>query len=246
MQSSSRIILPLDVPTEDKAVAVVTHLGDHVGVYKVGFEILYSAGIRVLDQIRSAGAKRIFLDAKLHDIPNTVAAAMRAITRLNVWSVTLHASGGQAMLEAAREAAEHESGAAGVSRPILLAVTVLTSINDATLNNDLLVSGTACSHAVHLALLAAKSGCDGVIASPHEAAAIRVAIPQRDFLIVTPGVRPANTQHGDQARVMTPGMAVAAGADYLVVGRPILAADDPIAAAQAIAAEMESAWSSNS
>ncbi len=246
MQPGSRIILPLDLPTVDQACNAVSTLGDNVGVYKVGFELLYSAGIRALDELRSSGADRIFLDAKLHDIPNTVAAAMRAITRLHVWCVTVHASGGKAMLEAAREAAEQEANLHQITRPKLFAVTVLTSISDTVLNNELLVEGTAKTHAVHLAMLAASAGCDGVIASPHEARAIRNAVPQPDFLIVTPGVRPANALHGDQARVMTPAEAVAAGSDYLVVGRPILGADDPVAAAQAIAAEMVTGCHSHS
>ena len=246
MQARSRIILPLDLPSAGEAAAVAAKLGDSVGVFKIGFELLYSAGVGVVSQIRNAGAEQIFLDAKLHDIPNTVATAMRAITNLQVWCVTLHASGGSAMLRAARESADAESASKHLTRPKLLAVTVLTSISDTVLHDELRVSGTACDQAVHLARLAAGAGCDGVVASPHEAAAIRAALPNRDFLIVTPGVRPANSQHGDQARVMTPAAAMAAGADYLVIGRPILSAADPVAAATAIAAEMETGWTSNS
>jgi orotidine-5'-phosphate decarboxylase len=178
---------------------------------------------------------RIFYDCKFHDIPNTVAGAVRAASRRGVWMLNVHASGGRAMMRAAVEAAA-EGRAAGHDRPLVIAVTVLTSLDSATLAGEFGMAETAGDHAVRLARLAQESGCDGVVASPHEAGAIRAACGP-DFRLIIPGVRPAGADRGDQKRVMTPGEAVLAGADYLVVGRPITGAPDPVAAARAVNAE---------
>lgn len=240
MQGKERIIVALDVDNAYRAIQLVGLLREQVGVFKVGLELVTAAGVQIFDKLRDAGAENLFYDAKLHDIPNTVAGAMRGVARLGVWSVTLHTAGGAAMLRAAVEAAAIGSESAGLPRPKLLGVTVLTSIGPQSLTQELRVSLPVEEYVPHLARLAHEAGCDGVIASPQEIGAIRAAIPDRDFLIITPGVRPAGASAGDQARVMTPREAVAAGADYLVIGRPIVQAPDPAEAAAAIAREIES------
>jgi orotidine-5'-phosphate decarboxylase len=244
MKPHEHIILPLDVPTIDKAVSMVELLKNEVGVFKVGLELINSAESTkdTLALLTGVGASRIFLDAKLHDIPNTVAGAMRGVVRSGAWCVTVHTMGGKEMLQAATEAARCEAEALGLRRPLVLGVTVLTSISEAELRYDLHVNSTMTAYTTHLALMAHEAGCDGVIASPAEIQALRTAIPSRNFLIVTPGVRPAGTDRGDQARVHTPAEAIMWGADYLVIGRPINASPDPELAARSIAREIESAW----
>jgi orotidine-5'-phosphate decarboxylase len=182
--------------------------------------------------VRTRGG-RVFLDLKYHDIPATVAGADEAAARLGVGLLTVHASGGAAMLRAATAAAR----AAGQDRPRIVAVTVLTSLDRAALHRELGVPVSVEGHAVHLADLARAAGCDGVVASPREAGRLRAALGAA-AVIVTPGIRPAGGAADDQARVATPAAAVRAGADYLVVGRPITGAPDPAAAAAAILAEM--------
>lgn len=238
MAAHERIICALDVDSIESAVTLVTQLKDHVGVFKIGLELATSAGLPIFEAARNAGAARIFYDAKLHDIPNTVAGAMRGVTRLGAWCVTVHATGGTAMLQAAVQMAHCEAEATGLPRPKVLAVTVLTSLSPETLRDELRVPTPMSDYVAHLAKLAHESGCDGVVTSPHEIEAVRAVLPSPDFLVVTPGVRPAGVDKGDQARVMTPGEAIARGASYLVIGRAITAAPDPVAAAQAIAAEI--------
>jgi orotidine-5'-phosphate decarboxylase len=194
----------------------------------------------VFARLRDGGAERVFYDAKFHDIPNTVAGAVRAAARRSIWMVNVHASGGAAMLRAAREAADAASAAAGVAAPLLIGVTVLTSIDEATLNNDLRVPGSVADQVSHLARLCQTCGLDGVVASPHEVRAIRAACGP-DFVTVIPGVRPAGSDTHDQARVATPGAAVRDGAHYLVVGRAITGVPDPVQAADAIAREIAEA-----
>ncbi len=244
MRPHEHIILPLDVPTVQRAIELVDLLKDDVGVFKVGLELTNATGLETLALLRQAGADRIFYDAKLHDIPNTVAGAMRGIVRQRAWCVTVHTLGGKNMLKAAVDAAKQEAEERGLPRPLVLGVTVLTSISENELHNELKVptSISVQSYATHLARLAFEAGCDGVIASPHEIQAIRAAIPSSDFLIITPGIRPAGSTRGDQARVHTPAEAMVRGASYLVIGRPIYAAEDPKAAAQNIAHEIEGAW----
>lgn len=244
-QPRDRIIAAIDVDSAERAVALVGQLKDYVGVFKIGLELVNAAGVQVFETLRGAGAGRFFYDAKLHDIPNTVAGAMRSIARLGVWCVTVHAAGGSAMLRAAVEAGKQEADRNGLTPPKILAVTLLTSISAHTLHNELQVANTGvnaegqiAAYVTQMARFAHASGCDGVIASPHEIETVRAAVTDPTFLIVTPGVRPAGSPAGDQARTMTPREAVLLGADYLVIGRPIVSADDPAAAAQQIAEEI--------
>lgn len=235
--SKEKIILPLDVDSTEKAVELVTLLKDDVGAFKVGLELVNSAGFGVFDEIRRAGAEKIFYDCKFHDIPNTVAGASRAAAKLGVWMFNVHCAGGFAMMKAAKDAAVEAAGRLGKQQPLVIGVTVLTSIDQSTLNDDLRVHGSVADQVVHLAKLAKEAGLDGVVSSPHEIEQIRAACGEC-FVIVTPGVRPAGAEIGDQKRVMTPAEAVAKGSDYLVIGRPIIAAEDPKAAAKAIADEI--------
>ena len=239
MQASERIIVALDVDSAARAVELVQELRGHCGVFKVGLELLNAAGHGILPKLREAGADKIFYDAKLHDIPNTVAGAMRGIVKMGAWCVTVHASGGAAMLTAAVEATKAAAQAEGIAPPKIFAVTLLTSIGPNALQNELRVSDSVAEYVAALAKMAYDTGCAGVIASPQEIAIVRAAAPDRNFLIVTPGVRPAGSQAGDQARVMTPAAAIQSGADYLVIGRPIVAASNPALAAQKIAEEMQ-------
>ncbi len=239
MQASERIIVALDVDSAARAVELVRELREHCGVFKVGLELLNAAGGDILSVLQDAGADKIFYDAKLHDIPNTVAGAMRGIAKMGIWCVTVHAAGGGAMLTAATEAAKATAEAAGIAPPKIFAVTLLTSIGPDALQNELRVGDSVAEYVAAMAKMAYDCGCDGVIASPQEIAIVRATVPDPKFLIITPGVRPVGSQAGDQARVTTPAAAVQSGADYLVIGRPIVAASDPAAAAQKIAAEME-------
>ncbi len=235
--SKEKIILPLDVDSTRKAIALVKLLKDDVGAFKVGLELVNSAGFGVFDKIRAAGAEKIFYDCKYHDIPNTVAGASRAAAKMGLWLFNVHCSGGSSMMRAAKDAAVETAERLGVTPGLVIGVTVLTSIDRDVLNDELRVPGSVADQVVHLAKLAKEAGLDGVVASPHEIELIREACGG-DFLIITPGVRPAGGEIGDQKRVMTPKEAVAKGADYLVIGRPIIKADDPLAAARAIAAEI--------
>ena len=227
-----RIIVPLDVSTTDEALLIVQRLKGRVGLFKVGLQLFCHEGPDVVRRI-VAEKERVFLDLKLHDIPNTVARAVAATLQLGVSMVDVHLAGGEKMLRAAVDALG-PPGAPG--RPLLLGITVLTSLDQQDLatvgvRRDLL------EQVVDLARLGLKAGLDGVVASPHEIDAIKAACGQ-SFVVVTPGIRPAGTASGDQKRYMTPAAAVHAGADYLVIGRPILEAPDPADAVDAIAAEM--------
>lgn len=241
MEAKDRIICALDVDNPYRAIQLVGLLREHVGVFKVGLELINAAGTEIVEKLQEAGAERIFYDAKLHDIPNTVAGAMRGIARLGVWSGTVHTTGGPAMLRAAVDAARSEAAAGGLAGLKVLGVTVLTSIDPEMLKNDLQVGMPLADFVPFLAKQAYAAGCAGVIASPLEVAAVRQAVSDPEFLLITPGVRPAGSDRGDQARVMTPGEAVRCGADYLVIGRPIVGALDPVEAAQRIAAEIAQA-----
>jgi orotidine-5'-phosphate decarboxylase len=212
-------------------VALARRLRGAVGVLKVGSQLYTAEGPRAVDRLAGFGFE-IFLDLKFHDIPNTVAGAVSVAADLrNVTMVTLHASGGLVMMRAAREALTGKK-----TRPALLGVTILTSL-DSTAMREIGIAGTPGARAVSLAKLAKEAGLDGVVASAHEARAIRRACGPK-FLIVVPGVRPAAADVNDQSRVATPAEAIRAGADYLVVGRPITAARDPTVAATAIAKEI--------
>ena len=228
MKPKDRLIVALDVPTAAAARALVDHLGGAVGMFKVGSQLFTAAGPDFVRDLVARGEK-VFLDLKYHDIPNTVAQAVSEGARLGVSLLDVHALGGKAMLEAG-VAALPAMGAR------LLAITILTSHDDGTLG-EIGVEGTVQGSVRSLARLARSAGVDGVVASPHEVALIREACGP-DFLIVTPGIRPAGSAVGDQARPATPAAALQAGADYLVVGRPITEAKDPGAAAAAIVGEM--------
>ena len=235
-----RILAALDVPDITSALSLVAQLRRHVGGFKVGLELCTAVGApQVVHAVAAAGGA-VFLDLKLSDIPNTVAGAVRSACALGpaVRMLTLHCHGGAAMLRAAAESAR----AAGEQRPLLLGVTVMTSMDEATLREDLEVSVTLADHVVHLARMAQACGLDGVVASPHEVAAIRAACG-RELLIVTPGVRPVWASSGDQRRVMTPAEALRVGSDYLVIGRPLTAppaeVGGPAEAAVRIAAEVQ-------
>jgi orotidine-5'-phosphate decarboxylase len=236
--SKEKIIVALDVDSENQAVELVKKLSGEVGAFKVGLELFNSAGPAIFESLKKAGAEKIFYDAKMHDIPNTVASAMRAVMKHNLWMINMHCTGGSEMMKAGVEAVQKTATELGIEPPKLIGVTVLTSIDTMMLMDELRVSSGLVRYVVHLAKLAKSSGLDGVVASPMEIEYIREACGA-DFLIVTPGVRPAGAEVGDQKRVMTPAEAAAAGANYLVIGRPITRADDPIAAARSIASEIK-------
>ncbi len=232
-----KIIVALDVDTPDKAVELVRQLRDHVGAFKIGLELFNSAGPGVFDTLRHAGAQRIFYDSKFLDIPNTVAGAACAATRMGVWMFNVHCGGGAAMMKAAKDAASESAAQLDVEPPKVIGVTLLTSIDQTQLNSELGVGGSVADQVTRMASLAREAGLDGVVASPHEIELVRAECGD-GFLIVTPGVRPAGSEVGDQKRVMTPKQAVEKGADYLVIGRPITKADDPAAAAREIGREL--------
>lgn len=227
-----RIIFALDVASVDEASKFTSLLKDHVGMFKVGLELFVACGPAVIKAVRDNGGKGIFLDLKFHDIPETVKGAMRSASTLGADLVTVHTSDGQAMMKAAVEAA-------GASK--VLGVTVLTSLTaDAFPEAGIDGKFTPDSLVMHRALSAKAAGCAGIVCSGKEARAIREALGP-DFLIVTPGVRSADDAVGDQKRVVTPFEAVKNGADYIVVGRPIRKAQNPVEAAKRIAGEIERA-----
>jgi orotidine-5'-phosphate decarboxylase len=227
-----RIIVPLDVSTTEEALLIVRRLKGRAGMFKVGLQLFCSEGPDVVRRILGEG-ERVFLDLKLHDIPNTVARAVAATTQLGVSMMDVHLSGGEKMLRAAVEALEPRGSS---PRPLLLGITALTSLDQ----QDLAAIGVRRElpeQVVQLARLGLKAGLDGVVASPLEIGAIKAACGS-PFVVVTPGIRPTGAAPGDQKRFLTPAAALQAGADYLVIGRPILEASDPAAALDAIAAEM--------
>jgi len=230
------ILVALDVESAAKAVDLADQLRGTVGGYKIGKQLFTAAGPTMVRELTSRG-DRVFLDLKFHDIPNTVAGAVQSAVATGAWMVNVHASGGTAMMTAAVDAARKSAAALGRPRPLVIAVTVLTSMTDAMLA-EIGVAGPVITHVVHLAQLAKHAGLDGVVASPQETRAIREACGP-DFQIVTPGIRPADQQgKDDQARTLTPAEAIAAGATYLVIGRPITGAPNPREAAERIAATL--------
>ncbi|GAB4258264.1 MAG: orotidine-5'-phosphate decarboxylase [Thermincola ferriacetica] len=237
LAAKDRLIVALDVDTAQEAEMLVAQLQDHVGVFKVGMQLFNSEGPEVLKRLHSLGA-RIFLDLKLHDIPNTVGQASAVLTGHRVYMFNVHTAGGKEMMEAAVRASVETASSLNLPRPLVIGVTVLTSINEEILRNEMGIDRTVEEQVVKWAKLAKESGLNGVVASPREIRVIRETCGN-DFVIVTPGVRPAWSAKNDQKRVMTPKEAVEAGASYLVVGRPITAANDPVEAAKRIVAEME-------
>jgi orotidine-5'-phosphate decarboxylase len=231
--TGSRLIVALDTADLSKARAWASAVAPHSGMLKVGLELFVAHGAAIVAMMGSTAP--IFLDLKLHDIPNTVSGAVRAVLPLHPRLLTLHAAGGTAMIGAAREAAE----LGGTARPLVLAVTVLTSLDQPTLAATGIAS-TVRDQVIRLASLAIAAGADGLVCSPAEIADLRAELGPAPLLVV-PGIRPYGSPRGGQARVMTPADAVRAGADWIVVGRPITEAPDPAAAAATIAAEIAAA-----
>jgi orotidine-5'-phosphate decarboxylase len=229
-----KILVALDVESGAEALRLADTLRDAVGGFKIGSRLFTAEGPSIVRALAERG-DRVFLDLKFHDIPNTVSTAVAAATGLGVWMVNVHASGGPAMMRAARAAAHETAAKRNSVPPLVIAVTVLTSMNQAVLSETGVVIELM-DQVLRLTELTKEAGLDGVVASPRETAAIRRRCGE-DFAIVTPGIRggAADTAKGDQERTMSPADAVAAGSSYLVVGRPIIAATDPLAAARAIA-----------
>jgi orotidine-5'-phosphate decarboxylase len=232
-----QLLVALDVETRDEAARLADLLRGSVGGFKIGSRLFTSEGPEVVRSLTERG-DRVFLDLKFHDIPNTVATAVAAATALGVWMVNVHASGGTSMMQAAREAAHDAASTRHVTPPLVIAVTVLTSMTPAALRETGIVIDLM-DQVLRLTELAKDAGLDGVVASPREARAIRDRFG-KDFAIVTPGIRggAATASKDDQARTMSAAEAIAAGATYLVVGRPIIAAPDPVAAAKGLAQEL--------
>ena len=234
--TDERLIAALDVPTRDDAERLVERLGTSVSYYKVGMELFYALGGDIVTWLKGR-EKKVFLDLKLHDIPNTVGNGLCSLLRLRPDILNVHTAGGLRMMQTAREALHRAADEMGVPCPKLIGVTVLTSM-DAQDWTGLGHTGTIADAVLRRAKLAQEAGLDGVVASPAETAEIRRACGD-DFLIVTPGIRPAGVSRDDQRRVMTPAGAMRAGASQIVVGRAIYAAEDPRAAAEGILKEME-------
>jgi orotidine-5'-phosphate decarboxylase len=237
---SNKLILALDVDSLSKARQLVTSLREMVGMFKVGMQLFTAVGPSIVREIVAAGGK-VFLDLKYHDIPNTVACAGIEAARLGVSIFNIHAAGGTEMMKQTTDAVENVCLKEGLIRPKVIAVTLLTSADQQVLD-ETNVASSPDQQVVKLALLASESGLDGVVASPRETISIRAAVTKPNFLIVTPGVRPKTSDANDQRRITTPAEAIQAGSDYLVVGRPILSAADPVAAAAAILDEIKASF----
>lgn len=223
MNFQGKVIVALDVPTGNEALRLVEEL-EEARIFKVGLELFTAAGPALVEELTRRG-KKVFLDLKYHDIPNTVAGAVRSATRHGVAMLTLHTSGGTEMMHRAGQAAAEEASKRGQPRPLLLGVTVLTSLQDADLE-EVGISSPARVQVLRLARLARRAGLDGVVSSPQEIELIKEDLG-KDFLVVTPGIRPAGAQSDDQKRILTPAEAVRRGADYLVIGRPVTASPSP-------------------
>ena len=234
-----KLIVALDVDNAQHARALVSSLRETVRMFKVGSQLFTAEGPDIVREIVDAGSK-VFLDLKFHDIPNTVLSAGIEATRLGVSIFNVHAFGGREMMQRTADAVSEVAIKEGIQRPLVIAVTILTSADSEQLT-QIGISSNPAEQVVRLALLAESAGMDGVVASPNEITNIRSVITRGDFKIVTPGVRPAEAALHDQKRVLTPSQAISAGADYLVVGRPITSSPHPVNAARQILAEMEAA-----
>ncbi len=234
--AKEKIIVALDVPTRAEALALVDKLHDEVGSFKIGMQLYNAEGPDIIRDIQNLGGK-VFVDLKFHDIPNTVGEVSRVITGRAPFMMTLHAGGGKKMLAAAAKATNEKAESMGITAPITLAVTVLTSISQAEFEEEVGITKPIAEQVVLWAKMAKEAGITGVVASPKEITAIREACGE-DFTIVTPGIRPLWAATNDQSRVMTPKEAVEAGANYLVIGRPITAQPNQVEAAKKIVAEI--------
>jgi len=234
--SKDRLVIALDLDNDREALALVDELRDAVGMFKVGHQLFTAYGPDIVRRIIDKGA-RVFLDLKYHDIPNTVAKASAEAVKLGVSIFNVHALGGVDMMKAAAESARETAEKQGVPCPLALAVTILTSMDDLSLRRDLKINRSLRREVAHLAELAQRAGMSGVVASPQEIKLLRKAI-RGNFVILTPGVRPAWAGKDDQKRIMTPGEAIACGADYIVIGRPVLKAADRQAAVEKIVREI--------
>jgi len=231
MQAKDKIIVALDYSDEKTALSIAEKTAPYAGVFKVGFELFISAGPSIVKNIHSFGGK-VFLDLKLHDIPNTVSKAALAAAELRVFMLNVHASGGVEMMrKTAEELKKIENS------PLLIAVTVLTSMNSETLKNELNIQATAAEQVTRLAKLAKSAGLSGVVASGEEITAVKNACG-KDFKVIVPGVRPEWSAKNDQKRIVTPKQAIERGADFIVVGRPITSAEDVAAAAGKVLSEI--------
>jgi len=235
--ASQRIIIALDFPDLAPALDLAGQIAPRVGMFKVGLELFNVAGPKAIESLRDQGL-RVFYDAKLHDIPNTVAGAAAAAGRLGVAMLNVHALGGRAVMQAAKEAALRGAREAGFPPPVVIGVTILTSVGDRDLREEIGLSEPPRDAVLRLASLARESGLDGVVCSVREVSDIKRTCG-KDFLTVTPGIRPSWAATGDQTRTATPGEALSAGSDYLVIGRPVTRADDPAAALAKILGDME-------
>lgn len=232
------IIVALDVPTPAKAIELARTVAPYVGTFKVGKELFVSAGPDFVRELRATGA-RVFLDLKFHDIPNTVAKAVAAATRLDVQMLTIHTSGGSEMMRAAERSAQETAASLGLTAPLVLGVTVLTSMDELALR-ELGVASTVPEHVERLARLAVHSGLRGLVCSPLELPLLRRFLPDT-LQLITPGIRTGSEKADDQKRTLSPVEALEHGASGLVIGRPIYAASDPAAAAAAILASLNRA-----
>lgn len=236
-EPKNRLFVALDVDHAEKAFELASTLSVCTRRFKIGSRLFTAAGPEVVKRIIATGAE-VFLDLKFHDIPNTVSAAAAAATRLGVYMFNLHASGGREMIRRAVESSSKEAARLGQGRPLILGVTVLTS-TDANALQDAGVVRSMEEQVVNLSNMSAECGLDGVVASPREARLIRGAVHREGFLIVTPGIRPANGPIDDQKRIMTPREAIREGADFIVVGRPITDAPNPVDACRRVISEIE-------
>jgi orotidine-5'-phosphate decarboxylase len=237
MNSHNPIFCAFDTPDLAHAKQLAASLKSHIGGIKLGLEFFTAQGAEGVRQVAALGVP-VFLDLKFHDIPNTVAHVVKVAVQLDIYMMTIHTSGGQVMMQAAAEAAAQEAARLGKRKPLIIGVTVLTSMQQSDLQ-PLGITATVDDQVLRLAKLARESGLDGVVCSPHEIAALRAACGE-DFTLVVPGIRPAGSDHGDQKRVMTPQEAVRKGASYIVIGRPITQAENPALAAEQIAASLGS------
>ena len=235
--ASEKLILALDVSEYGYALDLVDRFAEYVGIFKIGLQLFTACGPKIIEDIAVKRGRKIFLDLKFHDIPNTVSKAAIASSRLGVYMFNVHAWGGLEMMKRCRESVEAVCLKEDIRKPKILAVSMLTSLTDAILREELGMRRSVRTQVKHLSSLALRAGLDGVVASGWEVAAIRYHCGDQ-FLIVTPGIRPSWRPRDDQRRTMTPGEAVRAGADYIVVGRAVLEQEEPLKALELISLEM--------